>query len=1709
MGESVRCLRDFLVHFAHFCRYRYNDMCSFYLWKVLLTCMSHCNEEINWEDLIHVFGLNQWEMGDFGKIKLRSNWRESLIPKRKHNDHRGSQCSKQCHGTETVYYCFDCTKNPLYEICEDCFDESQHIGHRYTSRVVTRPEGKVCHCGDISSYNDPKKAFQCRIQSNNADIDVTNLQLYNDMWISTFSQVLDFIIDCCFAWMDGDEKIKHEDVESIPIKDSARNVESFSQKYVLVLYQHECNIHVQDVARKISRALKKDISFGTFVLSQFDQDEHFTVIAESTNKAFMLRLKQELELQDIPTHLMNESNVFKRYMISELVRWLHHFAVHNPSVLSGKLSLRLAYMDQYVSNLLAVKPFKINILGNFIVPHQKHNSFPWIKPWNFQSNSDETHDPNITNVMLIYDQKIRETDTPNTACRYLPLSGSRFQYFITECLTTFSQFTRMRLLEVFGSIFSVRDDSKKCLAAQYLDVYCNILYRTIVSDTSGYKLTLMSTLSQYIFPSPSTANMIINAGFIERCLTFSYSIMSSDSEIVPNSPPIPLSSEFKLPDTVIKNKKAVICFKDIYQAMCTNTKPESVFANESLTNAMRECFFSFNKILPLKRETSEHVQYENFDFSSFYFFFSSILIMVDGFLRNISLVLDPIKRKQLVSTLLTTSIDNYLSSLDKFRPLIPGNTSNTFKATVCNVQTRIFNFKVGSETQNFFNPISYYIKFILQWSQCGRYEPLPETLKNYFNFKDFFKSPTECLWIAEQALCTLVMISQIEVGFWVRNGSPIQHQLKMYTKYSMREFTYFSDFFHVQFSMCYADPHDFMVNFLTRWGLKYWAEGIPIGDYPEESLTIAMTEQCFLTLIRLMTETRALCASTSVEGFESTMKSEIIHSLCFRKCSYSSLVEAIPEHVTKHPAFDLYLNQYSDYHEPTGNFDTGTYSLKKQYRKQIDPFFVGFSSNKRYEATLLVRERMKETYGVSFNDTFVQASSIQDQLRNTQYQNLYQITSTDIFGVFVKNTLVHIMKMKLEPLLGKVLHLIHLCVVNNLADFERIFWHEYHFDESENGFYHSIGSLLYNFLSSDDFNVENGKIREIFRFLKDQAPHINVDDYLSEQTPNYDPRILFTDISESENEEYIKKKMLAKSRREKLMQKLAKQQKEFMDNNNVSAEDISSQGTNLDNSAIGICWTYPEDDCVFCKMPKDYDVLSYFIFVERNVVSINLASDDKTKDVEFQPVLTTCGHCAHFGCLLSHMKSLRKSLGQITKNIRDTFGLSSLNCSLCNSLVNAFIPLLKGTQYCADYNSKSLVTRHSLALITELSGLKFSLQNGFTAGYTLFANTISNLELVLRDESNKFVINKLTSRQITSLRLLDDLISFGLEKKMISASGSHSDDIFMSLCSSMHILSDDEHILHVLKTKLIEELSLRINEVAALSYQNDIPRPKISLSIPYRDVISQIIISRIHTTSVINQTEILKAESIFRENEMLFIDFIMVQFLIFLRKVCIALHSKYISADKAVISGKGYNELETMIDFCNLPPFIELLQELFCKNSSDTEGSGKCNIVTRKPKIPVFSPFIDLPRVISCMSKQTDSEISLRFSAFKEDIAICMFCGFSCILQKVSLLHFSRIGQCTNHYYNECKCKAPFGCFFILKSNIIYLSYGSRGSFYQTPYVNKHGETDEDYKLGTPVFFNKERYQHFIQDIILSGKIPHLINRANDKTVDVGGWESM
>ncbi|AMD22796.1 HHR027Cp [Eremothecium sinecaudum] len=1819
MVDCINDIRDFLAHLPRLSNYQINDTALYQLWKVLFQCLkvdSNGKGDIDWNEVLRVYESSNWKNGVFQSIHLPKNWRERFLedytkmsgsPK----EHRGTSCNKHCQPTETVYYCFDCTKNPLYEICEECFDADKHLGHRWTSKVVSRPEGKICHCGDPSGLTDPENGYECKNSANNGP----KLPLrydHDERLIGVLSHVLDFIIDMVIYLKECDN---YNVLLSVRHKSELK-----SEYYALQLYEKDCKMHVKDLAAKISKVLHKPLEYGIMMTNRLVQQDAFVVLLESKDTQKLQVVKESFASEHVIVHMKDRSEIFKEYLVDELIRWIYEICCRKPNI-QRKLALRVAMMDVWNSRLVGMKLntdssvglswSKIYVLGNFTVQFPDRATFPWCLPWGFREKQDEKHDPRVLDIMDDYDKRVADTDLNDPSTMYQHFQGSRFQYLITDGAAIISKVSKYRMMKIICAIFTIIDDSKKCLAAQYLDAYCVVLFNTVASESADFKVSLMNMLSQYIFQNPAIANMIIlsESGFIKRALRFAFALLSFSPSTLISCPPIPLSFDFKLPEDSIKSKRSVVCFKDIYLIMSTNTVPEKLLSLQDLMCTIFECFASFNSILPLRREAKEHVEFENFDFSSYYFLFSSILVMVDGYVRNVCLIKDLPQRYAQVRDLLRKSMTLEIKLLNQSRNFIPSSPINIWdvckvshydndpekklypnRETICNVTSDVINFKVGFEVQNFFNPMSYFFKFVVQWSQCGRYKALPESMRGYFDLASFLREEKTLLYMAESALSTLVLIAQINVGFWVRNGTPIIHQLRMYTKYSMREFTYFSDIFNVQLVMSLVNPNDFMVTFLSRWNLKNWAEGISVDDYPDHETTSSMADQCLLLLIQLLSEVRSLTMSSSVEGFEKTMRSEIIHALCFHSCSHSALMNVIPEHVTKHPAFDLYVNNLADYTPPSGLTDHGIYTLKAEYFSEVDPYFVGFTATKRYEAEKLLRNRMEGIQNIPYEDTFVPAKEVISELKTTPFLNLYQITNTDIFGILLKSCLEHIRKFKYESMLSKVAHLLHLCLLNNLNDFVKIFWREYSFDDVELSFYNSIGSILFSFLEKDEFVNDHGKIREIFHMLQDKAPHVNIDEYLKEQIPSYDSTLLSSqnkDLSKYEDE--FQKKKLAKKKGERLMRKLAKQQQMFMEKNNVTPEEIDSKESTVDSSVASIGWEYPDDTCVFCKMPRiENDTFVYFTHFEQNIVDkftdfsdlnrLQAAyNDDTTKtncpsqgETSVGHVVKSCGHGSHFSCMERHMKVSRNAHSHMTKNVPHGLGFALLFCPLCNSLVNSFLPRLCDVnprkehdnfngahinQYASSSELLDTLCLKSLIIFCSLTAQsKFSrLPDIYTLFCSIITNTISNTELITRSGDHRIPVTKrITNQQLLTLRLLTELKIYILERRLFSHQADkrselpvpmlseHNDwtifnnehlhnNVLLDICRYLNPLARKNVLLVTLmytsiKRKLHQNfIALGItlvedsgcvlrNEQYDMDWEADNDRP-ISQDAELVMNILQTYITALSTSISVSD---LQLKRLLKWRQLIY-QIIEQSILIFVRRILVLLFAEYpVGMFEPPLEE---SEINPTLSYIGAPALSHILMDFynndlpFLKTSMRdlTVGSNAQSFARKVYSLRIESPFgsalVPLPTNLSDLLANEDEQLQYRVN--KHEVALCLFCGSKIFIQNASPLHNFKIGECTNHYFNECTQMTVYGCFLLVRSNTIYLAYGARGTFFKPPYVNKHGEVDEDYKYGTPVFLDERLYSHLSNDIVLGGKIPHLVHRLTENMADVGGWESM
>ncbi|ORX62464.1 hypothetical protein DM01DRAFT_1315943 [Hesseltinella vesiculosa] len=204
------------------------------------------------------------------------------------------------------------------------------------------------------------------------------------------------------------------------------------------------------------------------------------------------------------------------------------------------------------------------------------------------------------------------------------------------------------------------------------------------------------------------------------------------------------------------------------------------------------------------------------------------------------------------------------------------------------------------------------------------------------------------LSLLEYPLRTIVLLSQINCGVWVRNGYGVRNQARTYRDISVRGNTYDRDIYLLQTGFVASNPDRLLVTMLDRFKLWEWFSG-KIDQHPsdyEPSQLIYMVEE-FLNLLVISATELGYASAMSVQDH---IRRYIIQYLGISVMSHSELVKLVPEHLHEHEAFEATLLQLATYKPPDGLNDYGTYELKDQYYDELDPFFWHFTRNHREEA---------------------------------------------------------------------------------------------------------------------------------------------------------------------------------------------------------------------------------------------------------------------------------------------------------------------------------------------------------------------------------------------------------------------------------------------------------------------------------------------------------------------------------------------------------------------------------------------------------------------------------------------------------------------------------------------------------------------------------------------------------------------------------------
>lgn len=1222
--------------------------------------------------------------------------------------HPNRSCARKFKKGEPVYRCVTCGHDDSSGLCVDCFDEEFHKDHEVILNICQREFGGVCDCGNPDVW---KRDLHCKNFHVEEKPTSELPERFKCSIFHTIEIVLDYIVDV-MAGSTASIVKGHRDCRSIVYESLGSDLltERYfgkdwnSDKFYLLLYNDQ-NKQYRDAIQRITLTTKKVPEFATMVADEVNSSGRAKVLG-SSNIDELVDAQKTLEATGLSSCIRSARDIFREEMCADMIQWLTDITT---GFIDGNHNMTRDLLLRAICS-----PWSTGVT-TYPLPEDNSVGFlDYDKIPNVSVSSRDSSNPKSANWKFIpntwnIDQSIADE------CRYdrnfsfnaqdkRSFHGSRFQYLLYFDIRYWKSF-RVVLHNLFNSVLTSNLKYKYLLCCQYIDLYPTMLKLFFLHDREP-ESSCMTTLNQLLTPR-GTATLIAEHGDLTRLLAAAYSFLSSLSV----SRPCDVDTSLGLSSIAFKNRKVGQVFFDICCILLNSKNVENILSSQFI-NQVCDVLELFQGRPTLKREAVEHVEYENNDYGLYFNIYSVISslseMVAKSFLNSPnppgSFDLISLSFYRLFMVLMSNQDDNDTNDISKL-DIKPVETLEGVKD--------ITQFKVHANLVSFLHPMHSFLTWMLQYSKVTNVSQIKA-------LQDLKGDDMVYRLLIEHPLRVIVMLSQIKIGFWVRNGFSIRTQLHIYKNSGIRESGYRRDLFMVQFIASVADPNLILMTIFSRWSLLPWLkEDFGNHDDYDEATVPLIVEECLLFFIHLLTETTYLSDPTEI--IDKRLTTEIIHALCFKPLTYSKLCAEVPDFLVHEKRFELVLKKVADYVPPSSFNQSGIYKLKETLFDEVNPYYIYYSSNKREDAEKTVKERVSKRLKVPENEAFITPKP--KSLEGTLFKDLFKLTASKNFVQFLKSTLKYINNegiQKSDTILNFTLHLIHLVIEGKELSYAREFseniWSELTADHNEPFYYESVGSLLYKFLKDDDYASHHSKIRAIFRTLKQKDR--TVESYLLEQVQSFDASVLGSDMLSpppTASSDFERKKKLARERRERIMAKFKQQQCQFVEKNKIEGNSTDTDAEMDDNDEIK-GWKYPEEHCILCQMPRGPNDIFGVVFNALSSSSFrsvpfedtywtlkafddghdhfnsklyNYYDDVKKNHVvgpEFpinkfncsQPnvVASSCGHGMHFRCFKDYLLSSKSRQTQITRTVPEDFENMEYVCPLCKSLGNLFVPIL-------------------------------------------------------------------------------------------------------------------------------------------------------------------------------------------------------------------------------------------------------------------------------------------------------------------------------------------------------------------------------------------------------------------------------------------------
>lgn len=1619
--------------------------------------------------------------------------------------HLGRNCGRKFQKGEPIYRCLDCAFDNTCVLCVHCFNKEDHVGHQVRANICTDTNNGICDCGDPEAW---KRELHCKCnlkaaQENGNDDSLFDSE-YEEFLKNIYDICLDFIIEV-FAHQTQtlpsvNQEIKKWTANQSEFRTSVKEFEKDVRKKVLsprkygeheelqnnclVIWNDEFHNFTEAQAAIIS-ATSDSHSRAESIASDIDEEGR-TLLIESPMVLLLLHGFHAVQFNGLTASIMSFGNFLRQEHCKDIIDWIMD-TINFPNTNFQKIARRA--LCKSLCSIYDTDGMVSPELSKLYAPSSgllDGKNLPQVQKFTIDTGKSITSQN--TKLSSILDTKSQLAQ--QTRLQFLLYFDVRYWKVLRKKVHDFLITTLVSDLEY------------KAIACQQIVEIYGLLINNLSKLDREPHLNALDEIACQFFTCPTNSTNIIGTNNIRDVLYpitllfegFSKYRVSGD---VFKIPPRSLDKSTSI------RKSFTRTINDLTYTFGKTASLNNFFLPE---NFMPFCYLTrlFDSNWEIQRKVGDHVENESYDFVDYFSYSLQLLGVI--YAATDSAKINPVDKAVVAEA--TRRLLHLLS-------LKPVSKVKVFKSY------QLIDIQVSKDLTAFMNPSNLLLSRLFQILAKST-EEVAFVIQG-FNF----------LNIVDSSLRAIVLCTQIEAQFWIRNGINSLKQAHMYkSPQLLHDSVYYRDAHLVQLAFLATDPERAFLSVLNSFELLEWFSNKVKLDstiYGDKVFTII--EKLIGFFYAILSERSLFLEFDSVEKeLRYKLKQVLIYTLYNKPLTYSEIEESLSEEFKEFEFLDDVLNDVTNFTPPRGLNDDGRYSLKNECYKLIDPLKLLAQGKDFQDNVSVITKALAEQSDKAAEDIIIEPKLSKIE----SFKSLGDFTRTIEFAKFIYKLLEYSVQNNYESFVPQLLHLLHAVYKDAEATKGKGF-------VIESFVQIPVCESLFAIANSTEFSKQTTRKADYLLeslIVKDSRQFFEslISCFGEDAVNAYKEKKKSSGVNFDESEPE-RKRRIAKERQKKILEKMSKKQKLFLQKNDADTEED-------DKESISAA---PEDsrNCVLCQGPQMAgDLFGIPVSFVKSSIFRNLPLKDKyfirrgfknweddsvgsdpdavglgfplaegsVRNFNTSHIASSCNHGMHFRCLQEYMREHNHTT-------------PAFSCPLCKTFHNQFLPISKLKNNSMDAsvlkNVKKPVVRTFITSLVDVEPLplvdyhnlmrlvlgKHTPPDFFLKLVRIFASSLSQAEISTRinGASSYSDFLKQISEQsykvlrglFQSLLLFEETNDLYLDGFEITQGSKHHDlsfDFVFNIFTAVEKYEDYTLFLQKLIGRdtnyYLISLLKRVEKYGDFSVDLKWKGTKIRNLLAFRKLvegnseISDQIKKRFLTndtfaSKIVNLTELLLLPS--------------------LRTICIFYKIVYFELDLHHDNEKKFVDIDTLLKCLGLPKFDQIITSTETHSLIKNPKAGSMG----KLPFPGVIKLVDLPPVLNYFTTTTNENSQDQIKRFKPDgsvqnsnnridFSVCLTCGSKVFKTDQRNEKFVHLGS------QECD-SGPDALFLSPNTDVVHLISVSVAGRYSksvnAPFLNSHGQSGaKAVQNGQIATLNIERYK-YLNNLWLTGSIFSYLSR--------------